>query len=57
MEIIVPQLDPHEIEIERSYETWKAVPWNEEVDDMENLNEESLEQSRLEVWGIHCSVR
>ena len=50
VKIVVAQLNSKEVEIERPNQSRQPMPWDEEVDEVEDFDEDRLEQRGLEVW-------
>jgi hypothetical protein len=43
MEVVIAQLDSEEVKVEDSDQSRQTMPWNEEVDKVEDSDEDSLE--------------
>jgi len=53
MEIVVAQLNSEKVEIENCDQSRQAMPWDKEVDEMKNSDEDTLEQRGFEVGRVH----
>ena len=53
MEVVVAELNSHEIEIKSPDQSGEFVPGDVRVDEVEYPHEDPFEQGGLEVWQVH----